>query len=247
MTTATPGFAGFRPAAFAFFRDLSDNNDPAWFKPRKAVYETEVLAPFRDLIVAVAAALREAGLPLVGDPKGGIFRIYRDVRFSPDKRLYKTHAGAVLTRSGNKRDPGVLYLHVAPGESMAAAGFWHPEPALLTRLRRAILDDSENFLRIVDGLAAAGWPLSSDERLSRPPRGFEAAKGTAVAEYVGWKSFTSHAPLRDAEMQSPQLIDRILEFTRVAVSLLEWGWAVIDDEAPVAIRTPRRPLPKPDF
>jgi len=29
--------------------------------------------------------------------------------------------------------------------------------------------------------------------------------------------------------------------------LLRWGWAVIDDEAPVAIRTPRRPLPKPDF
>jgi uncharacterized protein (TIGR02453 family) len=226
---------------------LSDNNDPAWFRPRKAVYEAEVLAPFRDLIVAVAAALREAGLPLVGDPKNAIFRIYRDVRFSPDKRLYKTHAGAVLTRSGNKRDPGVLYLHVAPGESMVAAGFWHPEPALLTRLRRAILDDSENFLRIVDGLAAAGWPLSSDERLSRPPRGFEAAKGTSVAEYVGWKSFTSHAPLRDTEMQSPQLVDRILEFTRVAVSLLEWGWAVIDDEAPVAIRTPRRPLPKPDF
>ena len=100
MTIAPSGFTGFQPAALAFFRELRDNNDPAWFKPRKAVYETEVLAPFRELIVAVAAALREAGSPLIGDPKNGIFRIYRDVRFSPDKRLYKTHAGAVLTRSG---------------------------------------------------------------------------------------------------------------------------------------------------
>jgi uncharacterized protein (TIGR02453 family) len=247
MTSATTGFAGFRPAAFAFFSELQDNNDPAWFRPRKVVYETEVLAPFRDLIVAVAAALREAGLPLAGDPKSSIFRIYRDVRFSSDKRLYKTHAGAVLTRSGNKRDPGVLYLHVAPGESMVAAGFWHPEPALLTRLRRAILDDPKEFLTMAEGLAAAGSALSSDERLSRPPRGFEAAKGTPVAEYVGWKSFTSHAPLSDAEMRSPQLIERILDFARNALPLLEWGWAVIDDEAPVAIRTPRRPLPKPDF
>jgi len=82
--------------------------------------------------------LEEAGMPLVGDPQRAIFRIYRDVRFSPDKRLYKTHAGAVLTRSGGKRDPGLLYLHVAPGESMVAAGFWHPEPALLSRLRRAL-------------------------------------------------------------------------------------------------------------
>src|SRR5499427_9421757 len=217
MKAAPTGFAGFRPTAFSFFRELQNNNDPAWFKPRKALYEAEVLAPFRELIAAVGDALGQAGLPLAGDPRRGIFRIYRDVRFSPDKRLYKTHAGAVLTRSGGRRDPGVLYIHVAPGESMVAAGFWHPEPALLARLRRAVLDDPDDFLAIVDRLAKAGCPLSSDHKLSRPPRGFEAAKGTPVADYVGWKSFTSHAPLSDAEMQSPQLVERILDFAHVAM------------------------------
>src|SRR5215472_5588033 len=193
MTPTTQGFTGFRPAAFSFFRDLQDNNDPAWFKPRKALYEAEVLAPFRELIAAGGDALGRAELPLAGDPRRGIFRIYRDVRFSPDKRLYKTHAGAVLTRSGGRRDPGVLYIHVAPAESMVAAGFWHPEPALLGRLRRAVLADPNGFLAIAARLAKAGCPLTSDDKLSRPPRGFEAAKGTPVAEYVGWKSFTSHA------------------------------------------------------
>ena len=43
MMAAITGFAGFRPAAFAFLNDLRDNNDPAWFKPRKALYEAEVL------------------------------------------------------------------------------------------------------------------------------------------------------------------------------------------------------------
>jgi len=249
MTVVGEGFAGFRPAAFAFFSELQDNNDPAWFKPRKALYEAELLAPFRELIAAVGEKLAQAGLPLVGDPRRGIFRIYRDVRFSPDKRLYKTHAGAVLTRSGGRRDPGVLYIHVAPGESMAAAGFWHPEPALLARLRRAILVDPEGFLAITGGLAAAGCPLSSDDKLSRPPRGFEAAKGTPVAEYVGWKSFTAHRMLSDAEMQSPALVDRIADFARTVLPLLEWGWAAADDEVPppLPIRKPARPLPKPDF
>src|SRR5271169_3242985 len=163
MIAAATGFAGFQPAAFAFLNHLRDNNDPAWFKPRKALYEAEVLAPFRELIAGVGAALGQAGLPLIGDPRHGIFRIYRDVRFSPDKRLYKTHAGAVLTRSGRKRDPGLLYLHVAPAESMVAAGFWHPEPDLLRRLRQAILDDPDEFLAIARGLEAAGYPMSSDE------------------------------------------------------------------------------------
>jgi uncharacterized protein (TIGR02453 family) len=249
VTTVSSGFPGFRAATFAFLNELRDNNDPAWFKPRKAVYEAEVLGPFRELIVAVGEALHQAGLPLVGDPRRGIFRIYRDVRFSKDKRLYKTHAGAVLTRSGDKRNPGLLYLHVAPGESMVAAGFWHPEPARLAKLRGAILVDADAFLALAAELERAGHPISSDARLSRPPRGFEAAKGTPVAEYVGWKSFTARTALNDAEMQLPTLVDRVVGFAHTVMPLLEWGWAAIDDEIPlsVPIRAPARALPKPDF
>jgi len=248
MTGATHGFAGFRPAAFTFFRGLRRNNDPAWFKPRKAVYEAEVLAPFRALVAAVGAALGDAGIPLAGDPLRSIFRIYRDVRFSPDKRLYKTHAGAVFTRSGGKRDPGLLYLHLEPGESMVGAGFWHPEPPLLTRLRRAILGDPDRFVEIADALMAAGCPVSSDSTLTRPPRGFEAAKGTPVADYVCWKSFTAHAALTDREMQSPAVVDHIVDFARLALPLLEWGWAAIEDDMPpLVIPMPARPLPRPDF
>jgi uncharacterized protein (TIGR02453 family) len=207
------------------------------------------VAPLRALIAAVGTALAEIGVPLVGDPQRSVFRIYRDVRFSPDKRLYKTHQGAVLTRSGNKRDPGLLYLHLAPRESMVAAGFWHPEPPLLGRLRRAIAGDPEGFLTIAENLAAAGHPLTSDAKLSRPPRGFEIDPDSPVADYVCWKSFTAHAPLSDAEMQRPELIDRVLAFARSALPLLEWGWEAADDAAlpPIVIRAPQRPLPKPDF
>ena len=132
---------------------------------------------------------------------------------------------------------------------MVGAGFWHPEPDLLAKLRRAILVDADAFLSLAVQLEKAGHPLSTDERLSRPPRGFEAAKGTPAAEYVGWKSFTVHAALTDAEMQSPAVVDRIVGFAHSVMPLLEWGWAAIDDAvpAPMTIRGPARPLPKPDF
>ena len=241
-------FAGFPRAAFAFFEALREHNDPAWFKPRKAVYETAVLAPFRQLLAAVGSRLRDGGMPLVADPARGIFRIYRDVRFSSDKRPYKTHAGAVLTRTGRRGDPGVLYIHLAPGKSMAAAGFWHPAPNLLARLRRAIFADPQAFLAIAARLAAAGSPLTSDAQLARLPRGFEDAKGSAGVKYMAWKSFTAHAALSDAEMQSAALVDRIVDFAHTALPLLQWGWDAADAEAPeVAIPPLRHPLPKPDF
>ncbi len=74
-------------------------------------------------------------------------------------------------------------------------------------------------------LDASGHPIASDHRLSRPPRGFEAARESPVADYVCWKSFTARAGLTDAEMQSPRLVERILGFAQTAWPLLEWGWA----------------------
>jgi uncharacterized protein (TIGR02453 family) len=250
MKAAIGSFTGFRPAAFSFLRGLARHNDPIWFKPRKPVYDVEVLAPLRELVVALGAALDAVGIPLIGDPDRGIFRLYRDVRFSANKQLYKTHAAAVLTRSGGKRDPGLLYVHVEPGRSLAAVGFWHAEPPLLMRLRRSILDDPDGFLDMTGRLQALGHPASCEnERLTRPPRGFEIAKGSPVADYVCWKNFIAEVTLSDTEMQSPGLVGRIVDFALAARPLLEWGWAAADDEAPppLTLKMPTRPLPRPDF
>jgi uncharacterized protein (TIGR02453 family) len=250
MPTATAAFPGFRPAAFSFLRGLAAHNDPLWFKPRKAIYDTEVLAPFRALIIALGAALAAVGVPLIGDPDRGIFRLYRDVRFSANKQLYKTHQGGVLTRSGGKGDPGLLYVHVEPGASMIGAGFWHPPPELLNRLRGAIVGQPDEFLALTEHLKAVGYSVTCEsERLSRLPRGFDAAKDTAVADYVCWKNFLAHIAISDAEMQSPELVHRIVDFALAARPLLDWGWAAEADDIPppLALRMPTRPLPKPDF
>ena len=84
--------------------------------------------------------------------------------------------------------------------------------------------------------------------MTRLPRGFEAAKGTSVADYVCWKSFTADAALRNRDMQSPALVDLIVDFARTVWPLLEWGWeAAEDDMPPLVIPMPARPLPRPDF
>jgi uncharacterized protein (TIGR02453 family) len=248
MPSSIP-FTGFRPAAFGFFRGLTKHNDPLWFKPRKSVYENEVLAPFRALLRVLTERFAEIGVPLVGNDRG-IFRIYRDVRFSANKQLYKTHQGAVLTRSGGKGDPGLLYIHFEPGTSMIGAGFWHTAPELLGRLRRAIASDPGEFLGIAERLEAQGCKLTCEnERLSRLPRGFDKAKGTAIADYICWKNFLCETPVNDIELQSPDLVGRIVEFAAAAQPLLDWGWAADADDIPppLALKMPTRPLPAPDF
>ena len=243
-------FTGFTPAALEFFSGLAANNEPGWFKPRKAVYDAEVLTPFRALVTALGEALEMAGVPLKGDPARGIFRIYRDVRFSANKQLYKTHQGGVLTRSGGKGDPGLLYVHLEPGASMIGAGFWHPEPALLNRLRGAVVAEPDEFLAMAERLKGLGYSVTCEnERLTRLPRGFDAAKDTPVADYVCWKNILADRGVGDDEMCSPGLVGLIVDFAVSALPLLEWGWAAEADDTPppLALKMPTRPLPPPDF
>ena len=119
-----PDFPGFSPAAFTFLAGLAKNNDRAWFTARKDVYDSEIRFPMECLLGEFAASRRLPDFPVQGDPKRGMFRVHRDVRFAKDKSPYKTHAGAVLTRSGGKGDPGIVYIHIEPGACFLSAGFY---------------------------------------------------------------------------------------------------------------------------
>ena len=77
------GFGGFRPAAFRFLRDLARNNEKTWFEANRDVYEREVQEPMRLLVEPLDARLGSIAPEIVGDPKRSMFRIHRDIRFSP--------------------------------------------------------------------------------------------------------------------------------------------------------------------
>ena len=93
-------FTGFRPEAIQFLADLAQNNDRAWFQPRKAEFERLLKEPMEAMIAALAEAFAAHGVPMLADPKRSPFRIYRDTRFSKDKSPYKTHLGATFPWTG---------------------------------------------------------------------------------------------------------------------------------------------------
>ena len=219
----TGGFAGFRPAATQFFRDLAANQERAWFNDHKEVYEREVKAPMGALIAALAAELARRKLPLTGDPTRGLFRIHRDVRFSRDKAPYKLHAGAVLTRDGRKSTPGLLYIHVDPLGSFAAAGFYHADPPELARLRDAIAYGAAEFLALESRLAASNLVLSREESLARLPRGYESAPA-AVAWALKLRNFIVSRPIAAKDLRGGGLVGRLADFAAEAMPLLDWGW-----------------------
>jgi uncharacterized protein (TIGR02453 family) len=230
MNRAKPGFSGFGPEAFTFLRELRENNNAAWFKPRKTLYETAVRAPMGQLVLDLSEGMKTKRLPLHGDPARSVFRIYRDVRFSRDKRPYNVAASFALTRNGDRRSPGILYVHFEPGaKSFLAAGFWQPSSGLLTAWRRDMVRAPRAFLTMHARLERAGLALQSgDEVLKRLPRGFEDQDNKNISAFLRWKSFVVRRELSDRELAGPKLVALGISFATTARPLLDYGWSLVD-------------------
>src|SRR5919201_4833530 len=105
-------FPGFSSAALQFLRGLGRNNRRPWFQRRKHIYEQELKLPLIELVTAINAELGEFAPEYVTAPQKSIFRIYRDTRFNPDKRPYKTHVAAVFPKQRIAKHSGAcFYFH----------------------------------------------------------------------------------------------------------------------------------------
>lgn len=226
-TTSTPG-----PAALTFLRGLARHNEKLWFEAHRAEYERDLLAPLRELVDEMDARLADFAPEFVGDRKRSVFRIHRDVRFSKDKRPYKTNAACWLFHRDAGRTKGQhdrvaaagLYFHLEPGQCFVGGGCWMPPAPPLRRLREALVEDPDGFAATLAGADFRRLFTGLDEDpgtvLVRPPRGYAADH--PAARWLRYKSFTATHPLDDATATSPDLPDRFEAAARALVPMLRW-------------------------
>ena len=227
--TAPSGFTGFRARAFEFLFQLGIEQSRDWFEAHRQIYETDLREPLHRLLGDVSAECARRGLPLTGDPRRSSFRIHRDVRFGRDKRPYKSHVSGILSRTGEKWAPGLLYVHIDPQGSFVASGFYAPEPADLARMRRALVADVGAFRAITAELDRAGLPLQPDgEALTRLPRGFDGVTDADLGTWLRQRSWIVRRPLSDADLGDAAAIGHIADVASAALPLLRFGWAAID-------------------
>ena len=224
METSADRFAGFSAAGLKFLRDLAKHNDRTWFVPRKHIYEAELLEPLRALVADATRALCSAKLPIAADPRRSTFRIYRDIRFSTDKRPYKTNLGAYLPPAGEHDAPGGLYIHIQPRQSFVAVAFYQLDKEQLLRWRGAMAKDPKRFQSMLRALERNGLKISDDgQSLKRMPRGFEAHAESPIAKYFRFGSFMVSERLSDKDVSSTWLIDRMVGLAKKAKPLTEYG------------------------
>ncbi|HEU5048456.1 MAG TPA: TIGR02453 family protein [Rickettsiales bacterium] len=221
-------FSGFSKQALGFFKNLAFYQSRDWFLENKEIYDTQVMVPLRALVGELAGEMEKLGLPLTGDPKRSIFRIYRDVRFSKDKTPYKTHASMVLMRDDRKLSPGMVYVHIDPEGSFVAMGTYHPEPDMLAALRGSIVKSQKRWLGIVKDMERQGLELSQEEMLTRLPRGFDDYADSPVAHHLKMRSLVTRRDLPASVVGSRKLIKAVTDFVEEGRKFLEFNWSAED-------------------
>jgi len=164
----------FRPAALTFLRNLARHNDREWFTPRKAVFEAELKEPMLAIIRKVTDAMVEFAPEHVRPAEKSLFRIYRDTRFSNDKRPYKTHIAAWWSHQGLEKTSGAgFYFHVSAKEVIIAAGAYMPEKDQLAAIRKWLLENHAEFRKVLRTPALRkAFTEFEGNALTRPPKGF---------------------------------------------------------------------------
>ncbi len=221
----TEGFHGFPKDFFAFFRELSANNERPWFELNKQRFRDSVQGPMSEFIAAMAPYLSRISKEFVADPRpngGSMFRIHRDVRFARDKRPYKEHAACQFRhRLGRDVHAPGFYMHVAPNEVYFGGGLWMPEPGVLLKIRERIANKPALWKKVVaDKNFVRRFGAIEGEQLTRPPRGFDPAH--PFIDDIKRKSFVAGVESTARASQSPSLIAEVSDCFQALTPLMKF-------------------------
>lgn len=196
-------------STFDFLNQLKVNNNREWFdKNKESRYKPahENMIEFMDALIT---EMKKVDNIETISGKKALFRIYRDVRFSKDKSPYKPFFGARMSRA-TKWLRGGHYIHIEPGNSFIAGGFFNPNSADLKLIREDIAHDAEPLREILgDTDFRKVWGTFEGDAVKTAPRGFN--KDDPNIDLIRFKQFHLSHHFEDKEVLKEDFIFEIVK------------------------------------
>lgn len=210
-----------------FLTEIKESNTRPWFimnKPRYDILRSEFLEVLTELIKEIGKFDR---MVVACNPKKAMFRFQRDTRFSNDKTPYKSHFSAGIAPN-DKRRPSeaggpTYYFHIeADGTLHFGAGEYLPPAPRLKAIREHVVNDATGFSKMLKNkhLRATYGDLTMEDKLQRPPKGFDAAH--PLVEYLKLKSYFVWIEQK-IDINAPEkLVPQLAQGFKDATALVEW-------------------------
>jgi uncharacterized protein (TIGR02453 family) len=196
-------FKGFSEETLHFFARLKVQNEKSFFEENRHIYDHHVLPEAQAFVVDMGERLRTLSPGIQAIPKidKSIFRLHRDIRFSPNKEPYKTHLGIFFWEGPLKKmESSGFYFQLTAEHVFFGVGIHMFSPQILEAYRRNVADvkRGEALKRIIseiktDSRYDLGW-----SRYKRVPRGIDADHPHADLLKYGGLGFSLEEKLPDS-------------------------------------------------
>ncbi len=196
-----------------FLNGVLLNNNRPWFQENKDLYlkaQNRINEMSVELIDGISKFDSSIKNLSVSDCT---YRIYRDIRFSPDKRPYKTHIGIYVCPGGKKTGLAGYYLHFEGDEAEYLGcnglftGLWNPDKNALKNIREDICYDGAAFEEAIE--KAKNFTLDTSNSLSKTPKDFP--KDSPYDYLLRLKQYNLVQKLPEGMLYSNNLIEWALE------------------------------------
>lgn len=196
------------PVIYDFLSELKENNNKDWFQANRKRYE-KAKKEFELFVEFCIGQIKTIDPDVAGlNAKDSIFRIFRDTRFSEDRRPYKTNFGAFLARGGRKSRFGGYYIHIEPGQCFLGGGCYMPSPDALKAIRNEIFQLPSDFIKIIEASEfKKHFPELYGEKLKTAPRGYP--KDFEHIDLLNYKHYAVGKMVPDSIVTSEQFINEI--------------------------------------
>ena len=187
-------------STFEFLRRLSRNNNRDWFNAHKEDY-TAALANAEEFVSALIGEMNRHDRIETPSGKKSLYRIYNDVRFSADKTPYNPRFAGHMRRM-KPQFRGGYYYWLRPGASRIGCGFTYPGPEDLKRTRLDILDNDEDWRKLLKTKSIRGYyGEMQGSKVKTAPQGFP--KDHQAIDLLRYKQYWFEHEFSDKEVLSP--------------------------------------------
>lgn len=145
-------FQGFSQAGLNFLQDVWINNSKSWFEQHRAIYDNELIKPFRLLVTQLADEMLKIDSQFEIRPAIGktISRIHRDTRFSKDKSLYRNRLWITFKRPNRDwKEAPAYFFELSSDGYRYGLGYYCASKPMMDLFREQILNDSGQFLHTI--------------------------------------------------------------------------------------------------
>ena len=215
-------------SSFHFLKDLSEHNDRDWFAAHKDRYTAahNNLIQFADDLLGEMNQHDNIETPT---GKASLHRIYKDVRFSKDKKPYNTCWNGGFRRATELLRGG-YYYHLEPGNSFAGGGFFGPDAADLGRIRQHMSANFTDWNVMLNnkGLVRTFGSMEGTQ-LATAPRGYE--KDHPAIALLRYKQFLLRHTFTDEEVLAPDFARKLSDIFKAMRPFLDFMSDVLTTDA----------------